>query len=176
MFLAAERGSAICGADDNSMRRREVLAFVTGGAAAWSLGAYAQAQAMPVIGFLNSASPGAFEKFLAAFLQGLSQAGYVERKNVAIEYRWAEGHYDLLPELAADLVRRRVTLITATGGIVSARAAKAATDTIPILFLSGFDPVQIGWVASLNRPGGNITGVSLYTTELVAKRLNRCAS
>ena len=126
---------------------------------------------MPVIGFLNSASPGAFEKFLAAFLQGLSQAGYVERQNVAIEYRWAEGHYDLLPELAADLVRRRVTLITATGGIVSARAAKAATDTIPILFLSGFDPVQIGWVASLNRPGGNITGVSLYTTELVAKRL-----
>jgi ABC-type uncharacterized transport system substrate-binding protein len=154
-----------------NIRRRDVFALLAGGAAATSIDARAQAPTMPVIGFLSSASPGAFERFLAAFRQGLSQGGYVEDKNVAIEYRWAEGQYDRLSDMAADLVRRRVALITASGGIVSARAAKAATDSIPIIFLSGLDPVQIGWVASLARPGGNLTGVSLYTTELVAKRM-----
>jgi len=125
-----------------------------------------------VIGFLNSGSPAAFEKFVAAFREGLNEAGYIEGKNLVIEYRWANGEYDRLPALANDLVRRQVTLIAATGGIVSARAARSTTSTTPILFLSGFDPVQIGLVTSFNRPGGNATGVSLYATELVAKRLS----
>jgi putative ABC transport system substrate-binding protein len=126
---------------------------------------------MPVIGFLNSASPGPFARLLAAFLQGLKEGGYVEGQNVTIEYRWAEGQYDRLPALANDLVSRQVSVIAATGGTVSARAAKAATSTIPVLFIGGANPVGEGLVASFARPGGNVTGVSTYTSELVPKRL-----
>ena len=133
--------------------------------------ARAQQPAIPVIGFLNSASPGPFAILLSAFHEGLKDGGYVEGKNVTVEYRWADGQYDRLPALAADLVRRRVTVIAATGGIVTARAAKAATTTIPVLFIGGADPVDDGLVSSFNRPGGNVTGVSLLASELVPKRL-----
>src|SRR3978361_1223093 len=121
------------------MRRREFIALVGGASVGWPLVAHTQAQANPVIGFLNSTSPVAFTRFVAAFQQGLNEVGYVEGRNVTIEYRWAEGQYDRLPALVADLIRRRVSVIAATGGIVSALAAKAATPTIPILFVSGFD-------------------------------------
>jgi len=124
-----------------------------------------------VIGFLNSASPGPMTPFVAAFLQSLSEAGYVEGRNVTIDYRWAEGHYDRLPELAADLVGRQVAVIVATGGGIATAAAKAATATIPIVFSSGTDPVQAGFVASLNRPGGNVTGVHLFISGLDPKKL-----
>jgi putative tryptophan/tyrosine transport system substrate-binding protein len=159
------------------MRRREfctvvaILSLLIGGVSAWSLAARAQSPAMPVIGFLNVASPGAFSTFLAAFHQGLNSGGYVEGRNVSIEYRWADGDFNLLREQAADLARRQVALIVATGGLVSARAAKDATDTIPVLFIGGADPVGEGLVTSLNRPGGNATGVNLYASELSAKRL-----
>jgi putative ABC transport system substrate-binding protein len=131
----------------------------------------AQSPSMPVIGFLNIASPHAFAPFVAAFHEGLNAGGYVEGRNVAIEYRWAEGDYDRLKAQAIDLVNRRVTLIVATGGLVSARAAKDATETIPILNIFGFNPVSEGLVTSFNRPGGNVTGVSNYASELTAKRL-----
>jgi putative ABC transport system substrate-binding protein len=152
------------------MRRRTFIAAL-GGAAAWPLAARAQQPAMPVIGFLNSASPGPFALLLSAFHEGLKDGGYVEGKNVTVEYRWANGQYDRLPALAADLVRRRVTVIAATGGTTTAQAAKAATTTIPILFIAGADPVGDGLVSSFNRPGGNVTGVSVYTSELALKRL-----
>jgi putative ABC transport system substrate-binding protein len=152
------------------MKRREFIAGL-GGAVAWSVVASGQQSATPVIGFLNSASPEPFALLLSAFHQGLKDGGYVQGKNVTVEYRWADGHYDRLPALAADLVRRRVTVIAATGGTVTARAAKAATTTIPILFIAGPNPVGDGLVSSFNRPGGNVTGVSVYTSELAPKRL-----
>jgi ABC-type uncharacterized transport system substrate-binding protein len=152
------------------MQRRVFLAGLAS-AMAWQLRVAAQAQAVPVIGFLNTASPGPFAPLVAAFREGLKDGGYIEGQNVAIEYRWAEGQYDRLPALAADLVRRQVAVIAATGGTVSARAAKGATSTIPVLFIGGANPVSEGLVSSFNRPGGNVTGVSTYMSELAPKRL-----
>src|SRR5262245_30930261 len=158
-------------AEWRSMRRRDFIVFVGGGLVAGDLAARAQSPALPVIGFLNIGSASSFAPFMTAFHQGLNATGYTEDQNVAIEYRWAEGDFGRVREFAAELVRRQVNLLAATGGTGVARVAKAATDTIPILFVSGFDPVQFGLVASLGRPGGNATGLSLNTTELVSKRL-----
>ena len=150
--------------------RRDFIA-VLGGALTWSLGARAQDLALPVVGFLNSGSAHAFQRHLDAFRQGLKEAGYVEGRNVAIDFRWADGQQARLPELAAALVRRRVSLIAATGGSMSAHAATSATASIPILFIAGPDPVADGLVQSLNRPGGNATGFAMMTSQLMPKRL-----
>ena len=153
------------------MRRREFIAFLGGAAASVPLAARAQQPTMPVVGYLSSTPPEAVQGNVAAFHQGLSESGYFEHRNVAIEYRWVEDQHDRLPELAADLVRRRVAVMAATGALPVALAAKDATTTIPIVFAIGGDPVQLGFVANLSRPGGNLTGVTNLNTELLPKRL-----
>jgi putative ABC transport system substrate-binding protein len=152
------------------MRRREFIALV-GSSAAWPLAARAQQPGMPVIGFLHSASPEPYAPLVNAFRQSLKEAGYVEGQNVAIEYRWAENQIARLPTLATELANRRASVIVAGGSPVAALAAKSATTTIPIVFMNAADPVGIGLVASFNRPGGNLTGATLLSAELVAKRL-----
>jgi ABC-type uncharacterized transport system substrate-binding protein len=152
------------------MRRRELM-FLLGGAITWPRALRAQQKAMPVIGYLSSMPPGPAAPLVAAFRQGLGETGYVEGRNVAFEYRFAEGHYDRLPALAADLVGRKVDVIVTQGGISPARAAKSATSTIPIVFSVGGDPVALGLVTSFARPGGNLTGFSMLTGELNPKRL-----
>src|SRR6478736_10292940 len=151
------------------MQRREFITLLGGAAVAWPNLARAQPSTMPVIGFLSSRAPGESANVLAAFREGLRESGFVEGQNLSIAFRWAEGHYDRLPALAADLVSLRVAALFAAGGLPSARAAKAATSTIPIVFSAVNDPISLGLVASLNRPGGNITGMSMFASELWGK-------
>ena len=151
------------------MRRREFVTLLGGAATAWPLAARAQQAAIPAIGYLNLGSPESDTPRLTGLRRGLNQSGYVEGRNLVIEYRWAEGHHDRLPALAADLARRQVTVIAANSQATI--AAKAITSTIPIVFITGADPVQVGFITSLNRPGGNLTGVTSLDTELGRKRL-----
>jgi putative tryptophan/tyrosine transport system substrate-binding protein len=150
--------------------RRQFI-FAIGSVAGWPLAAQAQQSAMPVIGWLSGISPGVSAPMLAAFLKALDEAGFIEHRNIGIEYRWAEGRYDRLPALAADLMALPLALIVAAGGDASALAAKAATSTIPIVMITGGDPVQEGLVVNLNRPGGNVTGATIFTGEMESKRL-----
>src|SRR5437016_1553725 len=158
-------------ADGGRMRRRDVITLLGGAVTVWPIGSSAPAPALPVIGVLSVLSPGSTPRRLPAFHQGLADGGYVEGRNVGIEYYRAKGEYERLPALVADMVRAGVAVIAATGSTAAALAAKAATSTIPIVFTTGDDPVEIGLVASLSRPGGNATGVSMYTTGLVEKRV-----
>jgi ABC-type uncharacterized transport system substrate-binding protein len=153
------------------MKRREFITLLGGAAAAWPIAAQAQQRPMPLIGSLNSASPVGWMNYMAGFRRGLGEIGYVEHQNVAIEYRWAEGLFDRLPAMAVELAERKVDVVFASGGIVSIQAAMAASQTIPIVFTTGVDPVSSGFVASLGRPGQNVTGVSLLSAELAGKRL-----
>jgi ABC-type uncharacterized transport system substrate-binding protein len=154
-----------------AMRRRDFIKVIAGSATAWPLAAHPQQTAMPVVGILSPLTPESGEHLLDAFRRGLSETGYAEGRNVAIKYRWADGSYDRLPALAADLARRHVSIIASFGGFPAAQAAKAATATIPIVFVTGADPVQAGLVASLSRPGGNLTGVTFLGAEVGPKRL-----